>query len=76
MVRIGKNNNNNKRLEDMVRRKRTYRSRVDSTVAQKLKAMSTVVSCGAFVELIKINGMLERAVLDEAAVGDVLIVLG
>lgn len=55
---------------------RTYLGRPLDAVSQQLNAVGAVVASGALVELVEVDGMLEGAVFDEGAFGDVGVVLG
>lgn len=54
----------------------SYIGRPLDAVSQKLNAVGAVVTGGAFVELVEVDGMLEGAVFDERAVGDERVVFG
>lgn len=54
----------------------TYISRPLDTVSQQLNAMGSFITGGAFVKLAKVDGMLQSAVFDERAIGDLGVVLG
>lgn len=55
---------------------KTYISRSLDTVSQQLNAVSSVVTGSALVELVEVDGVLESAVFDERAIGDLGVVPG
>ncbi|KAK1252933.1 hypothetical protein MKX08_004120 [Trichoderma sp. CBMAI-0020] len=46
------------------------------TVSQQLNAVGSLITGGALIELVEVDGMLQSAVLDERAIGDLGVVLG
>lgn len=44
--------------------------------AQEVETVSAVVAGGALVELLDVDGVLQGAILDEGALGNLLVVLG
>lgn len=44
--------------------------------AEELEAVGAVVARGAFVEGLEVDGVLQGTILDEGALGDLLVVLG
>lgn len=62
--------------DEMEEGRKTYISTSLNTVSEETDALGTVVLGGAFVELVKVDGVLERAILDQAALGDLIVVLG
>lgn len=54
----------------------TYISRPLDTVSQQLNAVGSLIPGGAFVELVEVDSMLQSAVFDERAIGDLGVVLG
>lgn len=54
----------------------TYISRPLDAVSQQLNAVGSLIAGRAFVELIEVDGVLESAVFDERAIGDLRVVPG
>jgi hypothetical protein len=46
------------------------------TVSQQIKAVGSLITGSAFVELVEVDGMLQSAVFDERAIGDLGVVRG
>lgn len=53
-----------------------YLGRPLDAVSQQLYAVGGLVAGGAFVELVEVDGVLEGAVFDERAIGDLGVILG
>lgn len=54
----------------------TYISRSLDTVSQQLNAVGSLIPGGALVELAEVDGVLESAVFDERAIGNLGVVFG
>lgn len=54
----------------------TYISRPLDAVSQQLDTVGSFITGSAFVELVEVDSMLQSAVFDKRAIGDLRVVLG